>query len=603
MSKSEFKILDARSHVRERIGMYLGSSSFEEVERFVLGQYKKVEYIPAVLKMIDEIIDNSIDEAIRTDFEYANKIEITIDQNFVEVKDNGRGIPIKEVKDIDGRDIYRPEAAWTKTMSGTSFSDDRTSIGTNGVGSAATNFLSKKFVGKTIQNGQEFILTAHNGCKDYNIEVKKTTKTTGTSVKFIPDFSLFDINDLSGLDELVNDRLESLQIAFPEISFKFNKRRVKAVNLNKYAAMYSEHNVQFKDDNVTFFFAPSEDGFRSNSYLNGVHTRDGGTYTSYISNGVANELVDLIKKKHKIDVSKSLIKNGLTFVLFVKNFRNPKFDSQTKEKMTNSYSEVNEHYNQNCSYSFNDIAKKIFKCSEIIDPIIEAQLAKKLAAEKREANKAQKNLNRARVAKHIEAKSDDNVLCIVEGDSAMSSLLQARDKKKHGGFPLRGVVMNTYGMKPHEIIKNTELSNLISVLNLDINSKDISNLSYNDIWIFTDEDYDGEHIFTLLLTFFYHWPELFKEKKVHRLKSPILIAKKGKDVKWFYSYHEAQEFKESKGAEGYYLRYIKGLASLTTEEYTEILKNPVLQTIDVDDSTAFDIMFGNDSTPRKELLV
>lgn len=606
MSKSEFKILNAREHVRTRIGMYLGNSSLEEVERFILGEWKKVQYIPALVKMIDEIIDNSVDEAIRTDFKHANEISILVDDTSVTVTDNGRGIPIEQIEDADGKTLYRPEAAWTRTMSGTSFSDDRTSIGTNGVGSAATNFLSSKFEGKTWSNGTEFSLRAKNGCDDYSINTKKVSKEgTGTEVKFVPEFSLFGVKDFTdgmNIPDIVNDRLESLQIAFPEIAFKFNKKRVKATNLNKYAKMYSDHNVQFKEDNVTFFFAPSEDGFRDNSYLNGVNTREGGTYVSYISNGVANELVDIIKRRHKIDVSKSLIKNGLTFVLFVKNFQNPKFDSQTKEKMTNSISEVNSHYEANCQYSFNHIAKKIFACAEIIDPIIEAQLARKLAAEKREAKKAQKNLNRARVAKHIEAKGDDNVLCIVEGDSALSSLLDARDKKKHGGFPLRGVVMNTHGMKTHEIVKNKELSNLISVLNLDINDKSIEDMTYNDIWIFTDEDHDGEHIFTLLLAFFWHWPDLFKQMKIHRLKSPILIAKKGKDIKWFYTYADAQKFKESKGSLGYYLRYIKGLASLTTEEYTEILKNPVLQSIEIDDPSAFETMFGDDSAPRKELL-
>ena len=93
MSKEEFKILTARDHVRTRIGMYMGSASKEEVERFVLGEWKKSTYVPALSKMIDEILDNSIDEAIRTNFQYANKISVNVEGDKVTISDNGRGIP------------------------------------------------------------------------------------------------------------------------------------------------------------------------------------------------------------------------------------------------------------------------------------------------------------------------------------------------------------------------------------------------------------------------------------------------------------------------------------------------------------------------------
>ena len=147
----QFRILTARQHVRERIGMYMGSSSKEDIERFILGEWKKTTYVPALSKMVDEILDNSIDEAIRTNFKFANKIDVSINSNKITVTDNGRGIPQDKIFDEAMQtEILRPVAAWTKVNAGTSFDDERVTIGTNGVGSAATNFLSKTFTGKTL---------------------------------------------------------------------------------------------------------------------------------------------------------------------------------------------------------------------------------------------------------------------------------------------------------------------------------------------------------------------------------------------------------------------------------------------------------------------
>ena len=170
---NDFRILTARQHVRERIGMYLGSSSQEVVERFVKGQWKTAEYVPALSKMIDEILDNSIDEAIRTNFKHANKIDVSINLDQVTVTDNGRGIPQDKIYDETSQEhILRPVAAWTRVNAGTSFDDERVTIGTNGVGSSATNFLSSKFVGKTWSNGNMISVTCKNGGEEIKVNTK-----------------------------------------------------------------------------------------------------------------------------------------------------------------------------------------------------------------------------------------------------------------------------------------------------------------------------------------------------------------------------------------------------------------------------------------------
>jgi DNA gyrase/topoisomerase IV subunit B len=603
-----FQILSPRDHARQRTGMYMGSVSLEKIERFVLGKWKIVDYVPALNKMIDEIIDNSIDEAIRTNFVYANKIDITIDGNKITVADNGRGIPQDEIIDTaTGERVLRPVAAWTRTNAGTSFTEDRTTIGANGLGSAITNYLSMVFCGETWRDGKLVIVDCKNGADIVIPQIKKKNGN-GTKVSFIPDFSLLGIQNLNEANtiELVEDRITSLQLAFPEIQFSFNGKKVEENNIKKYSNLFTnDAPVIFQNDNISMFFVMSEDGFRSNSYVNGVNTRLGGSYVDYIVNGVVEELSILIKKKHKIEVTKSVIKNGLTFVLFVRNFTDPKFDSQTKERLTNSLSNVKEHYSNNNGIDFVSLAKKIMGSSYIIDPIIEAQLAKKLAAEKRAATLEQKKLKKVKVAKHIAANDPSATLFLCEGDSALGGFLKVRDPKKSGGYPLRGVIMNTWDMKPSEVLKNKELSELIAVLGLDINDQNsIDDMNYANIATLTDADHDGEKIAVLLIGFFYKfWPRLILEGKVHITRSPILISTKGKETKWFYGYDEANEFKQSGKSKGFVHRYIKGLASLQENEYYQIINNPVFDTVKMDNKDLMEMMLGLDSKPRKEFIM
>ena len=605
----DFKILTARQHVRERIGMYMGSSSLEEVERFVMGEWKTAKYVPALSKMVDEILDNSIDEAIRTNFKHANKIDVSVKMdNSITISDNGRGIPhYVEVDATTKKTIARATAAWTRVNAGTSFDDERVTIGTNGVGSSATNFLSTKFVGKTWSGGKLLQVQCTNGAEKIR-ETKKDKTGNGTEVSFVPDFSLFEVDNLNDLDTLalLEDRLISLQMAFPEIAFSFNKKRIKVNNLKKYSDMFiqeGEASIIEKSDNLSFFIASSEDGFRSNSYINGVNTRQGGTYVDFVMNGIVDELVVKIKRKHKIEMAKITIKSGLSFVMFSRNFVNPKFDSQTKERLTNPMGNVKAHYLESGVRDFVFYAQKIMNTPSIIEPIIEAQLAKKLAQDKRAATLAQKNLRKVKVAKHIAANKPDATLKIVEGDSAMGFLLKVRDADKVGAMPLRGVIMNTWDMKPADVLKNKELSELVAVLGLNINDPDsVDNMQYENIATLTDADHDGiGHISPLLIAFFYKfWPRLLKERKVKITRTPIMISSKGKDVKWFYTYEEATAFKNNDSTWKH--RYIKGLGSLTEEEYDVIINKPVYDTVTVDDVSMFQMMFGKDSALRKQFM-
>lgn len=603
--KEEFRILDARTHCRTRPGMYVGSTSKESYEQFVMGDWIEATYVPAINKMISEILDNSIDEYLRSGGKYANKINVSIHGNSVTIADNGRGIPQEDVQTPEGDMISRPVAAWTRNNAGTSFGENRTTIGAHGLGAALVNYMSKKFNGKTWRDGNLLEVDCFDGCLETKI-TKKKKSGNGTEVTFEPDFDLFEIDSLEEDNQvdLVEDRLISLQLAFPEIKFWFNGKKIQITDMKKYAELFVPKDASViieKNDNLSFFFASSEDGFRNNSFINGVNTRQGGVYVDYIVNNVMDELAVLIKRKHKIEVHRSTLKNGITFVMFARDFNNPKFDSQTKERLTNSVTEVRSHYEESCTKDFKFIAKKLMAADDIIEPIIAAQLAKKEQQERREALRGQKKLKKIKVAKHIAASSADAALSLCEGDSATGFFLSVRDPKKHGIYPLRGVIMNTWDMKPADVLKNKELSEVIAILGLDINNpNDISSMNYEEIWTLCDADVDGNKISTLLIAFFYKfWPKLFEERRVSMLKTPIMIAsKKGQEDKWFYTYKDAEDFK-STNEKSWKIRYIKGLGLLTEKEYAKILREPVLYNVSIDSPELLETMFGKDSEPRK----
>jgi DNA topoisomerase-2 len=185
----------------------------------------------------------------------------------------------------------------------------------------------------------------------------------------------------------------------------------------------------------------------------------------------------------------------------------------------------------------------------------------------------------------------------------MGFLLKVRDPNKVGAMPLRGVIMNTWDMKPSEVLKNKELSELIAVLGLDINNPDsVDEMTYASVATLTDADHDGiGHISPLLLAFFFKfWPRLFSEKRVKITRTPIMISTKNDDVKWFYTYEEASQFKSKEN--GYKHRYIKGLGSLTEAEYDRIINKPQYDIVTIDDAKMMEMMFGQSAQLRKDYM-
>lgn len=602
MIKNEIKVLSDVEHIKKRSGMYIGSSANEAHERFLFGEYKSVTYVPGLVKLIDEIIDNSVDEAIRTGFKFANKIDVTIKDNQVSVSDNGRGIPQAMVVDRTGEEIPGPVAAWTIPKAGGNFGDDaeRKTGGMNGVGSSLTNIFSVMFTGITADGENEITVSCSNGMENKSWSTKKS-KGKGTTVVFIPDFSHFETNSMGEIyNEITLDRLQTLAVVYPDIQFTFNGKKVDG-NFKKFAKQFGENVVIQETDNVSMAFATSPDGFRHLTYVNNIHTKNGGHHVECVFDDICEHLLPGIKKKYKgIEVSKARVKECLTMLMFIRDMSNMRFDSQTKERLTSPFGEIRSHIQIDAK----KIANAILKDEGLIMPIVEAALARKLAAEKAAETKANKKAAKAKVQKHIKAnlygKDADTTLFLTEGDSAIGYLIEVRDRELHGGYPLRGKFMNTWGMSGVDIMKNKEAFDICAITGLTIGDEDISSMGYRNIAIMTDADVDGTgSIYPSLLAFFTQWPQLYKEGRVRFVKTPVIIAQIGKEQKWFYDLPEYEAAKDKLPKHS--IRYIKGLGSLQKSEYKQMIMNPKYDVVQLPDDwkEQFEMLLGKDPAPRK----
>jgi DNA topoisomerase-2 len=473
---NDFKVMNDREYMLHRPEIFIGSMQESEYFGIYNYKYQGLKYVPGLLKIIEEILDNCVDESIRTNFEYANKIDVDIHDDpmyglSITITDNGRGIPVVQ---YDG--VYQAELSWTRPRAGTNFKDDgRVTIGRNGVGSACTCFLSKEFIGKSCDGNQEVIVKAYNNAETIETIIHKSKKQ-GTSVKFIPDLKRFNLDSFNEVYiTLIKDRLFNLSLCYPSIEFRFNGEKFKS-SLSNIAQSFHENAISIKTENEcgTIVIAPSgeDEEFRHLSYFNGLNIKNGGVHIDYFIQGICSELIPAIKKKWKIDVLPNQIKQHLLLAIWVRNFPELKFDSQSKERVTNTHGELKSFLN----IDFQKLVKKIINTEDIIMPMIDAILRKKEAADKRAATNASKKLQKKKIVNHISASSKDfeeKTIFIAEGLSASGMGLSVRDPRYHGFYSLRGKVLNTYEMNMVDILKNKELSELTTIIGLDLDNPSI----------------------------------------------------------------------------------------------------------------------------------
>lgn len=490
--KREFKVLDDRSHVLARPGMYIGGVQLVNQDQWIVDhetgkfQYKTLQIVPGLMKIINEIIDNSIDVAIDTDFKAANRIQVKIDSKSVTVIDNGIGIPVKKL-DNSNDERTLPEIAWTTLRSGTSFGDNRDKIGTNGLGSCATDIFSKVFIGTSDDGKHQQTIKCYDNMSEIKPgKIKPSSGKSGVEVYFEPDLERFGLPEIDSVHQnLVYQRLFNLAISFPQIKFSFNGKQIN-VSERKFANMFSDNALLESSDNAVVCVFPNEyDEFKFYAQVNGINTFLGGSHIDYVANEITSRIRDKLVKKYKT-IRPGDIKNKMGLAVVLTGFKNPEFNSQAKEELKNAWSDVSKHIDS--KIDFDVLAKKLLKNEAFIDPIIETFKIKEELKARQELKKVKKI--KVKSDKYFPGIGEKKYLFLVEGLSAAGGLMKCLGRLGKFFYALRGLALNAYDSTIQKIAANQEIKDVMNILNLDISKKsdESQEIEFDKIVIATDAD-------------------------------------------------------------------------------------------------------------------
>lgn len=609
MKDNKIKLLDDRTHVLTVPSRYVGSIKSTKRDEYILFtdgfQRVKVEYVPAILTLFKEVISNAIDEFIRTNGKFANKIDIEIKNNkLIKVRDNGRGLP-HEIE--EKTELPQSVVAFTQLKAGTNFEEETTSIGQNGEGVSLVNIFSNKFDVVTSNGKYKTTIKCKDNLSTLDYKLRKS-RPKFTEVRFELDFIKFGLAYLSDDHiSMIYKTIIDYQMCYPGIKFRYNSKSVPIKTFKDYVNLYSKDAECFSFDNLDVAVYPSDE-FEHISFVNGIYTRRGGEHVNYVSYFLISKLREKLQKKYK-EIKPADIRNKFCFVIHLKNMKAPRFDSQTKEELINN----NDDFERELLYHYYDnldqVINKIHKNNKLIDPIVNYFKIKEKWKKQQELEKKEKNLKKAKIPKLIEANSSNRERCILyigEGKSAVGArFYSCRDSNYHAGYPLRGKFISCQNTPRSKLLKNAEVQDLLAAINLKLTDPSIYDIRYGKIVIACDQDPDGFAIKTTLLNFFYtFWPNLFKNEIIYVAESVLIKAKheKNKEIRNFFSmeeFYNVNEFDNWK-----VLKYNKGLGSLNKDEYLFTLNNLVKITEDDMSRELLDIAFdGSFVEERKKWMM
>ena len=606
--EKRYQKLTDTEHVLLRPGMYIGSIKPHTEEVFLFNEKRKkfepteITYNPGFLKMFDEIVSNSVDEHKRNPKLNEIKVTLDLDSGRISIWDNG-GIPVEIHKEYNE---WVPEMIFSNLKTGSNFDDteDRTVVGTNGVGSTLTNIFSKEFKIETCDGKKKFTQIFTDNMSNRAEPIIEKYKKGYTEISYVADFSRFG---MTGIDEssirMIRKRLFDITACNNSIKIFFNDEQITFSNFKEYAELYTDYVFYEQSTNWKIGIGHSTLGFKAISFVNSVETKDGGTHVNNITHQIIQYLREKIKKKYKIDVKPADLKQHI-FLFIDCTIINPAFSSQTKEKLITEPKDFG---------SIHELTERILKqifTSEIIQSVLDWIEKKQAAEERAKLRRLNSNIDKTKVIKLIDAKKTGDrkkcTLALFEGDSASSAFRRYRDPQTQGAFPLRGKFINVREIPDSKVVQNKEVQSLMAAIGLKIGHEP-KDLRYGKILFYTDADVDGNSISALLINFFgKYWPELFENGCVLKVDTPLMVAKKGKETLSFYTDEEYKEWEsKQKSINTWNVEYKKGLAALEDIEYQEIIKNPKLfvLTKDAQFNNTLETWFSGDSTPRKHKIL
>ena len=607
---AEIKVLEGLEGVRKRPSMYIGSTGKDGLHHLVY-----------------EVVDNSVDEALAG---FCKKIKVIINKNgSVTVEDDGRGIPVDAHPTLK---IPAVEVALTRLHAGGKFDKKAYVIsgGLHGVGVSVVNALSKKLIVDVKRGGKIYSQEYSRGETKTKLKETGKAEATGTTITFWPDSEIFSttIFDYKVLEnrfrELVflnpglkiflideeKDKKEEFYSAGGIIEFvKWLNRSKEALHKPIYFKKEVDHSVI--EAAIQYNSSYQENIF---GFVNTINTVEGGTHVSGFKTALTRVINDYAKNKNLLKNESLMgddVREGLTVVLSLK-MEEPQFEGQTKTKLGNSEMKgfVDSVVTQALAEFFEEnpaVAKKITsKALESAQARLAAKKAKDLVRRK---NAFSLGGLPGKLADCSSKKTEDTELYIVEGESAAGSSKMGRDRNIQAILPLKGKILNVEKSSPARSLSSEEIVNLITAIGTGVGeSFDITNLRYNKIILMSDADVDGEHIKTLLLTFFYRFmPQLIENSHIYAALPPLYRIRKGSKDLYVYSDEELK--KEIGSADNSNVTRFKGLGEMSAQQLWDTTMNPKsrkIKKIYIDDAveadSVFSMLMGDDVQARKAFI-
>lgn len=628
-SADSIQVLEGLEAVRKRPAMYIGDISEKGLHHLVY-----------------EVVDNSIDEALAG---FCSQIDVVINEdNSITVTDDGRGIPVG-IHEKEGKSAL--EVVLTVLHAGGKFDKGtyKVSGGLHGVGVSCVNALSTYLKAEVRREGKIHMQEFSCGKPLHDVEVVGTADTTGTTISFKPDGSIFTV--LEYKYEILATRLRELAFLNAGISLTLtDKRVIKEDGSFKSELFRSEEGlkefVRYVDRSkeslipdvihivtekqgipvevaMTYNTSFNESVF---SYVNDINTIEGGTHLAGFRRGLTRTLKKYAEdskllEKAKVEIQGDDFREGLTAVISIK-VAEPQFEGQTKTKLGNSEvtGAVDQAIGEALGYYLEEHPKE---AKIIVDKVVLAAQARQAARKARELVQRKSPMTGGGLpGKLADCSSKDAAICelfLVEGDSAGGTAKQGRDRVFQAILPLRGKILNVEKAMDHKVFESEEIQNFFRAMGVTIGTEEdpkelnLSKLRYHKVIIMTDADVDGSHIATLILTFFFRrMRSLIENGYVYLATPPLYLCKKGKVEEYCWTEQQRQAFIDKYGGGNenqIHTQRYKGLGEMNDHQLWDTTMNPenrTLKQITIDSAAEADQIFamlmGEEVGPRREFI-
>ena len=628
-SADSIQVLEGLEAVRKRPSMYIGDTGEKGLHHLVY-----------------EVVDNSIDEALAG---FCSHVDVVINEdNSINVTDDGRGIPV-DIHEKEGKSAL--EVVLTVLHAGGKFDKGtyKVSGGLHGVGVSCVNALSTYLRAEVRRNGKIHMQEFSCGKPLHDVQIIGDTETTGTTISFKPDGSIFTVTEYKY--DILATRLRELAFLNAGITLTLTDKRVRRED-----GSYKSETFHSKDGLMEFVRyidrskeklipdvihivtekqgIPVEVAMTYNtsynesvfSYVNDINTIEGGTHLAGFRRGLTRTLKKYAEdskllEKAKVEIQGDDFREGLTAVISIK-VAEPQFEGQTKTKLGNSEvtGAVDMAVGEALGYYLEEHPKE---AKIIVDKVILAAQARHAARKARELVQRKSPMTGGGLpGKLADCSSKDPSICelfLVEGDSAGGTAKQGRDRNFQAILPLRGKILNVEKAMDHKIFESEEIQNIYRAMGVTVGTEDdpkalnLEKLRYHKVIIMTDADVDGSHIATLILTFFFRrMRALIENGYVYLATPPLYLCKKGKVEEYCWTDQQRQMFinKYGGGNENQiHTQRYKGLGEMNDHQLWDTTMNPenrTLKQITIDNAAEADQIFamlmGEDVGPRREFI-